>query len=91
MGFPIDRGEAVLSVLRGFERYLVDVRSDTEPARTCFHLSGLPALWFVNDYGKLPIHTAQDTIDLVSPDELAYSAEAIAAVVAHLSEDLGKS
>jgi hypothetical protein len=88
MGLPAGQNDAVVDVLQKFARYLVDVRPDTEPARTCFHLSGLPALWFVNDYNKLPIHTAQDTIDLVSPDELAYSAEAIAAVVAYLGSDI---
>ncbi len=43
---------------------------------------------FVNDYGKLPIHTAQDTIDLMSPDELALNAQIIAAVVDHLSSQV---
>ncbi len=85
MGFPTDQNEAVLSVLREFSRYIVDVRPDTEPPRTSFHLLGVPALWFVNDYGKVPIHTAQDTIDLMRPDELAFSAEVVAAVVEHLA------
>jgi hypothetical protein len=33
----------------------------------------------------VPIHTAQDTIGLMNPDELAFSAEVIAAVVDHVS------
>ena len=85
MGFPTDQNEALLSVLREFARYIVDVRPDAEPPRTAFHLLGVPALWFVNDYGKVPIHTAQDTIDLMRPDELAFSAEVIAAAVEHLT------
>ena len=85
MGFPTDQNEAIVGVLREFARYIVDVRPDTEPPRTCFHLLGVPALWFVNDYGKVPIHTAQDTIDLMRSDELAFSAEAIAAAVEHLT------
>ena len=85
MGWPPQQKEGVLSVLRQSTHYIVDVRPDTEPPRTAFHLAGVPALWFVNDYGKLPIHTAQDTMDLMSPDELAFSAAVIAAVVDHLS------
>ena len=49
------------------------------------HLPGVPALTFVNDFERILIHTARDTIDLMSPDELAFSAEVIAAAVAHLS------
>ncbi len=85
MGFPSDRKEGVLGVLRRFPRYVVDVRPDTEPPHTAFDLVGVPALAFVNDYGKVPIHTAQDTIDLMRPDELGFSAEVIAAVVEHLT------
>lgn len=85
MGFPADRKEAVLGVLQKFARYIVDVRPDAEPPRTAFRLPGVPALWFVNDYGKVPIHTAQDTIELMKPDELAFSAQVVAAVVNHLA------
>ena len=85
MGFPPDRREAILSVLREFPRYIVDVQPDDVPAHTAFYLLGVPALWFVNDYGKVPIHTAQDSIDLMRPDELAFSANVVAAVVDHLA------
>jgi hypothetical protein len=62
----------------------VDVRPETEAPRTAFSLPGVSVLAFVNDYGKLPIHTAQDTIDLMNPDELAFSAQVIATVVDRL-------
>lgn len=85
MGFPPAQKEALLDVLRAFPRYMVDARPDAEPAKTSIALLGVPALWFVNDYTRVPIHTAQDTIDLMRPDELVYSADVVAAVVDHLS------
>ena len=62
-----------------------------EPVLISQKLPGVPVLAFVNDYGKLPIHKAQDTMDLMSPDELAYSAQVIAAVVDHLSSGLTRT
>ena len=43
----------------------------------------------MNDYGKVPIHAAEDTIDLLSPDELAFSTEVIASVLDYLLQELG--
>ena len=88
MGWSASQKESVLGVLQQFPRYIANVRPETEAPRTAFSLPGVPVLAFVNDYGKLPIHTAQDTIDLMSPDELAFSAQVIAAVVDHLSAGL---
>ena len=84
MGWAHQRN-GILDVLQQFPRCVVDVRPETETPRTALNLPSVPVLAFVNDYGKLPIHTAQDTIDLMSPDELAFSAHIIAAVVNHLS------
>ena len=75
-------------MLKQFPRCVVDVRPETELPHTAFNLPGVPVLAFVNDYGKLPIHTAQDTMNLMSPDELAFSAQVIATVVDRLSSGL---
>ncbi len=85
MGWSAPQSKDILDVLQQFPRCIVDVRPETEAPRTAFNLPGVPVLAFVNDYGKLPIHTAQDTIDLMSSDEMAFSAQVIAAVVDHLS------
>jgi hypothetical protein len=88
MGWSASQREGILSVLRQFPRCVVNVRPETEAPRTAFNLPDVPVLAFVNDYGKLPIHTAQDTIDLMNPDEMAFNAQIIAAVVDHLSSEL---
>ncbi len=85
MGWSGARRKGLLEVLQQFPRCLQDVRPEPEAPRTAFNLPGVPVLAFVNDYGKIPIHTAQDTIELMSPDELAYTAQVVAAVVDHLS------
>lgn len=88
MGWSKPQREGIMGVLQQFPRCMADVRPETEAPRTAFSLPGVPVLAFVNDYGKLPIHTAQDTMDLMSPDELAFSVQVIAAVVDHLSSEL---
>ncbi|MBI1926536.1 M28 family peptidase [Candidatus Poribacteria bacterium] len=88
MGWSAPQRQGILDVLQPFPRFIVDVRPETEAPRTALHLPGVPVLAFVNDYGKLPIHTAQDTIDLMSPDEMGFSAQVIAAVVDHLCSGL---
>jgi len=88
MGWSASQREGVLGVLQQFPRCIADVRPETEVPRTALNLPGVPVMAFVNDYGKLPIHTAQDTIDLMSPEEIAYNAQIIAAVVEHLSAGL---
>jgi hypothetical protein len=82
-GWTSRQKEDILSVMRRFPRLIIG----DQPARAPgpFHLPGVPALTFVNDFERLHIHTAQDTIDLMSPDELAFIAEVIAAAVDHLS------
>jgi len=85
MGWSSYQRKEILDVLQQFSRYMVDVRPETETPRTAFNLPCVPVLAFINDYGKLPIHTAQDTIELMSPDELAFNAQVIAAVVDRLS------
>jgi aminopeptidase YwaD len=84
MGWSGDRRKGVLDVLQQFPRCIADVRPETEKPRTAFNLPGVPVLAFVNDYGKLPIHTAQDTIDLMSSDEMAFTAQVVAAAADHL-------
>ncbi|MDQ1327683.1 MAG: hypothetical protein QG641_966 [Candidatus Poribacteria bacterium] len=88
MGWSNYQRKEILDVLQQFPRYIVDVRPETEVPHTAFNLPGVSVLAFVNDYGKLPIHTAQDTINLMSPDELAFSAQVIATVVNRLSSGL---
>ena len=88
MGWPALQNKGILDVLQQFPRCIVDVRPETEAPRTAFNLPGVPVLAFINDYGKLPIHTAQDTIHLMSPDEMVFSAQVIAAVVDYLSSGL---
>ncbi|MFC1716006.1 M28 family metallopeptidase [Candidatus Poribacteria bacterium] len=88
MGWSASQSKGIQDVLQQFPRCIVDVRPEAEAPRTAFNLPGVPVLAFVNDYGKLPIHTAQDTIDLMNPDEMAFSAQVIAAVVDHLSSGL---
>jgi aminopeptidase YwaD len=85
MGWPARQRDDILCTLRQFPRYIVNVRPETEAPRTALNLAGVPALVFVNDVASVPIHTAQDTIGLMNPDELAFSAEVIAAVVDHVS------
>jgi aminopeptidase YwaD len=85
MGWSNYQRKEILDVLRLFPRCIVDVRPETEIPHTAFNLPGVPVLAFVNDYGKLPIHTAQDTIDLMSPNELAFNAQVIATVLDRLS------
>ena len=88
MGWSGPQKQGILAALRQFPRCLVDVRPEARGARTAFNLPGVPVMAFVNDYGKIPIHTAQDTIDLMSADELAYNAQVIAAAVEHLAAEL---
>jgi aminopeptidase YwaD len=88
MGWSPDQRKEILGVFQQFPRYMVDVRPETETPRTAFNLPGVSVLAFVNDYGKLPIHTAQDTINLMNPDELAFSTQVIATTVEHLSSGL---
>jgi aminopeptidase YwaD len=85
MGWSAPQRKGILGVLQQFPRCMADVRPETEVPHTALNLPGVPVLAFVNDYAKLPIHTAQDTIELMHPDEMAFSAEVIAAVVDHLS------
>jgi aminopeptidase YwaD len=89
MGFSPPQKEGVLEVLGRFPRYGVDLRPDTEPPHTSLNLRGVPALWFVNDYPRLPIHTAQDTTDVLSPEEMAFCAEVTAATVQYLASGDG--
>jgi hypothetical protein len=89
-GWPSRQQEQLLRVLRRFPRHIVDVRPGTEPPRTSLNLAGVPSLWFVNEYRSSPIHTAQDVLSLVSPRELAFSAQVIAAVVDHLASGNGE-
>lgn len=86
MGWPAAPRRSLLDLLRGFPDYLVDDQSDLPDARpTAFHLPGLPAVYLLDDYSHLPIHTPEDNIDLMSRDGLALAGEVMAAVVGRLS------
>ncbi|MDQ3702441.1 MAG: M28 family peptidase [Chloroflexota bacterium] len=85
IGWPAGGRERLKRVLSRFPAYEVNDQSDDPTARpTAFNLPGVPALAFVDDYRFLPIHTVQDTIDLMSSDGLAFAAEVMAASIAHL-------
>lgn len=85
MGCPQALQEGLLGVLAGFPRCAVRSRPDTEPTVTPFNVTGLPTVWFVNDYARVPIHTVQDSIDLLSPEEMAGAAELASTVLEHLT------
>jgi hypothetical protein len=86
VGWPPGAREGVLGVLRRYREYEVDDQSDQPGARPpAFHLPGLPAAHFVDDYRFLPIHTPHDTIDLMDRDGLALASRVMAALVEHLS------
>ena len=91
MGWSATQRKGISEALDRFSRFVVDARPEDEPPRTALHLPGASVVTFVNDYGKLPIHTAQDTIDLMSADELAYTTDAISAVVDRLSSGSSRS
>ncbi|NLW51420.1 MAG: Zn-dependent exopeptidase M28 [Candidatus Brocadiaceae bacterium] len=82
--------DGVLEVLSRFPRYQVDVRPDDEPPHTAFDVIGVPALWFVNDYGKVPIHCIEDRMDLMTPEELAFTTSVIAEVLDYLLGAVGR-
>ncbi|MCE5215715.1 M28 family metallopeptidase [bacterium] len=84
MDFPRALREELLGVLTGFPRCGVQLRPETQTSGTPFSLTGLPTVWFVNAYPKIPIHTAHDSIDLLSPEEMAYTVEAASAVLEQL-------
>jgi Peptidase family M28 len=87
LGWPTARQrekEEVLGILRPYPNCVVDDRSEQPSARTAFHLPGVPALAFLDDYSRLPIHTAQDTIALMRPEALAAAAEVVAATLSSL-------
>lgn len=84
MGWSPTEQNDILDVLRKFPQCEAHVAPETDGPQTGLYLPGVPVLGFVNNYGKLPIHTAQDTIDLMSPAQLAANAEVVAAVVDYL-------
>lgn len=86
VGWPPVERRGLLDLLRGFPDYQVDDQSDLPAARpAAFHLPGLPAVLLVDDYRFLPIHTPEDTINLMSRDGLALAGEVMAAIVGRLS------
>jgi hypothetical protein len=73
LGWPPARRrekEEVLGILRPYPTCVVHERSEQPSVRTAFHLPGVPALAFLDDYSRLPVHTAQDTIAPVRPDAI---------------------
>jgi aminopeptidase YwaD len=89
MGFPAGLHQGLQGVLAGFGRCGVELRPESETPGTPFNLTGLPTVWFVNDYPRIPIHTCQDSLDLLSPEEMAYAVEMAGAVLGHLLSAAG--
>jgi len=87
LGWPKSRHhdkEGVLNVLRRYRYCVVNDRSEQPSARTAFHLPGVPTLAFLDDFPRLPIHSSQDTIDLMHPEALAAAAEVVSAALSCL-------
>ena len=84
-GWPPRQKEGILSVLWRLPRLNVNVRPDSERPHTGLDLVGVPALAFVNNWSSIPIHTAQDTLDMLNPDELAAAVDVMAAVVRYVT------
>ena len=85
MGWPEERKEEVLRVLGQFPRYQVDEKQIMSSDHAPFLLNGVPALAFMNSGSGVPIHTPADSMELMDRDELAFTAEVVAAVVRHLA------
>ncbi len=85
MGWESSQRRDILGVLEQYPRCDISLQPESATPHTPFDLTGVPAVWFVNDYSKAPIHTAQDSIDLLSPEEMAFAAEVAAAVLQHLT------
>jgi len=85
MGWPEERKEQVLRVLGQFPRYQADDKQIMSSDHAPFFLNGVPALAFMNSGSGVPIHTPADSMELMDRDELAFTAEAVAAVVRHLA------
>ena len=75
----------VLKVLERFPTYVVDDRSENPLATTAFTLPGVPSLAFNDDYPRLPIHKATDTMALMIPEDFALAARAAAETVWELT------
>jgi Iap family predicted aminopeptidase len=85
MGFGTPQRKDILGVLGQYPRCEVILRPEAETPHTPFDLTGVPIAWFVNDYPRVPIHTVQDSIDLLSPEEMAFAADVAAAVLHRLA------
>lgn len=90
MGWPPRQKEEILRVLRRFPRCIVDERLQMGSDHVPFYLHGVPVLAFMNGYASIPIHTPDDTMALMSPDELAFAAQVSAAVVRHTACGSGR-
>ena len=75
----------ILGLLRTLPDCVVDDLSENPSATTAFHLPGVPSILFLDEYDRLPIHTAQDTIDLMRPEAFARTVESVIATVQHLA------
>ena len=67
----------ILGLLRTLPACVVDDLSENPAATTAFYLPGVPSISFIDEYNRLPIHTAQDSIDLMRPEAFARTAAAI--------------
>lgn len=85
MGWAHERKEEIVRILSAFPRTVVQEGPVMGSDHVPFFLHGIPVVVFMNSYRELPIHTPADTLELMDPDELACSAEAVAATVRHLA------
>ena len=85
MGWEPAQKEGILRVLGQFPQCAVDERPVMSSDHAPFYLHGVPVLVFMSEYRHMPIHTPDDTLALMSPDELASIARVAAAVVGHLA------
>jgi aminopeptidase YwaD len=83
-GRPLAMKAALLEVLQGISGCVLNDRSEDPGVRTAFYLPGVPSIAFNDDYSRLPIHTAQDTIDLMRPEALVHATASAVATIQHL-------
>jgi aminopeptidase YwaD len=85
MGWTGYQKEGLFAILRRFPRCIADDKVELGSDHVPFYQNGIPAALFTGEAARVFIHTAQDTIALMSLDELAFSTEVIAALLQHLS------
>lgn len=85
MGWHVAQAEELLRLLGRFPGCTADRKPALGSDHVPFYVHNIPAILFGSDSRGLPIHTDADTIDLMGRDELAFTAEVMAALVRHLA------